>query len=74
MPLSEFNTVNSKPLLAEFKMVAGKPEAEITFERLEKATRFRLLPEVQKGVLETNHVHHELTEKKDVRPMTRGLA
>ncbi len=70
MPLSEFNTVNSKPLLAEFKMVAGKPEAEITFERLEKATRFRLLPEVQKGMLATNHV---LTEKGDVRPMTRGL-
>ncbi len=68
------NTVNYKPFLAEFKMAAGKPEVEITFEQLEKATRFKLLPEVQKEMLETNHVHHELKEKGFVRPMTRGLA
>ena len=41
--LSEFNTVNCKPLLAEFNMAAGKPKVEIVFERLENATRLKRL-------------------------------
>ena len=59
MPVSELNTVNCKPLLTQFKLVAGKPEVEMTFERLEKAMRLKRLPEVQKEVLETSNVNHE---------------
>jgi len=40
-------------------MEVGKQEVEMTYERLEKAMRFKQLHEVQKEVLETNNVNHE---------------
>ena len=43
-------------------MAEVKPEVEITGVRLEKATRFKRLPEVQKEVQETNHVNPEYKE------------
>ena len=36
--LSDVKKVNSKPSLTEFKMAAVKPDVEVTFERLKKAT------------------------------------
>ena len=55
-------------------MAEVKPEVEITGVRLEKSTRFKRLPEVQKEVLEANHVNPEYKELGVVRPMTRRLA